>query len=402
MEKVVNDRRRYPDIPQLSLKGMADCWVWPPCGRIHQSVFSKLWEQADSVCFLLEGHEFDDFWDHEDRQLEALYQRYPKKVLWINIDRDKKPFEYYYTQRSWIRSSKTFPKESVREFLHSFEKTIERKFYENEDQAIKDLLIFIHRESTMANVEKLQESFVDDFDFTEQYALYEKTTWRNFNFLLLEGTENCGHRLFIKRILKNLGKKDNEAPYYLDFSNKDPDVSLWHFLYQEVLNENGKKPDSIDTAFQALCNRLNQSNLYLVLQRLSSNDSDCSKMLTEFWEDLSGLAKSNSLPVNRLFLFGLNQNAEQGILGPLLSSLATDAGCSYLAFPPIQKFDNKHYMENVYLRWYNEDWLSPLQQRRLTETWPEIKKRHDCLLPVADELMRTLGFSEPSKIYDAL
>jgi hypothetical protein len=383
----------------INFKSVEDLWGNHEIGEFDQDTIQKVWQDADGICVLLEGETFDSYWDESCSNLfRALQLEFPKKLFWINIDQSLEAFKAYFSNPDWGNDYETFPHKSMIDLnIESFNKFAE-KTNAHRDSVRVALLKLLSDTLIGNNSTRLERRFISHFNFFQQESILLNRNHPQgyYNFFLLEGTNQCGHYLFIHRILKKVQRKNKEMIYKIDFSVRSETETLWDLIYKG-LGFTSQETNVPKGVFQQLNRKLEYENVFIVLEGLSTEESDFGFVLNNFWKEMNSFASKNYEPQNRFYIFGLNRKLEQSSLFETLK-LESSELCMFIPFPPIEALARLYYKQEIYNYWYPEDDLTPVQKRRLNEERQEFINQN-YVEPAALVLMQALNIPKPSNYF---
>jgi len=180
------------------------------------------------------------------------------------------------------------------------------------DGFCKDGINFIHSKKNSSDLEIIQNELDNQFtslNFKDQKILARE--FQKFNLFVLEGTNECGHELCVRKILNNAGSSPLPNNTYSltvkeieDF--KSSIDGFWEMLYNEIEKDTfvGDANDCVMT----LLRQTKFSDVLLTIEYLGS-EKQIFPIIQKFWSEFIKNKKVQvNTPRNRIFIFFLNKS----------------------------------------------------------------------------------------------
>lgn len=356
----------------IALASISSTFVNGDRENIDWSAVANFWEKAKVICLLANDVSFTNrFWPTLSNQIEQLRRASPKRFFVVNIHISEDTFTSFC--KNLVDDDCMIPEKKYRELGQTSIKEIERIQPHYVDlghqQLIKWLYNAISAQDThlknklqIFNYSKQQSDLDDYLDGETRHQ-----------FVLLEGSANCGQELLIKRLLErnelNVNIQHNK-PQRLDFSGEEIQSAehLWERIGATVTGKTARQE-----IVQEVANRLQNQHLVIVLDRVHSAERDNGQLpqtrliLETFWQEWTTAFAAVDTPY-RLAIVAINRGYdEESGSGKLELTQIKQDKHHLLPLSPIRLLKGS-YGKNTIGDWHrnhNNGVFSPMEYQKL-------------------------------------
>jgi len=366
----IQDLSGLEDANSIASGSITSAFINGDSANIDWNSATEFWKAADAICLLVSDPSFiSRFWPTLSNQIEKLRRDYPKPLFVPNIDVGKDPFSNFCAP---LGACQVFPDKKIWDWLPSIQSM---ESPTNRDSGYLGLIKWL-RDALSAPVDgthllnKLQvfnynKQQTDLDDYLDSEASHQ--------FILLEGSANCGQELLIKRLLErnelNFNIQHNKLQR-LDFSGEE--IQSAEQLWERIGATAAGKTVRQDIV-QEVANRLQNQHLVIVLNRVHSAERDNGQLpqtrliLETFWQEWTAAFADVDTP-HRLVIVAINRGYdEESGSGKLELTQKKQDKHHLLPLSPIRLLKG-NYGKNTISDWHrnhNDGVFSPMEYQKL-------------------------------------
>lgn len=365
----IKDLAGLDNTPHIASGTIADAFVNGDSANFDWNLVTDFWKAADAVCFLASNVSFiSKFWPTLSNQIEKLRNDYPKRFFGANLNVHKDNFSGFC---EGLVVDGMFPEKKQWNWTPSIQ-AMERE-PSNVDVGHQDFIMWL-KDKISAQAAHLKNKLqIFNYD-RQQYELNEDLdSETRQQFIILEGSANCGQELLIKRLLErnelNFNIQHNKLQR-LDFSGEE--IQSAEQLWERIGATAAGKTVRQDIV-QEVANRLQNQHLVIVLNRVHSAERDNGQLpqtrliLETFWQEWTAAFADVDTP-HRLVIVAINRGYdEESGSGKLELTQKKQDKHHLLPLSPIRLLKG-NYGKNTISDWHrnhNDGVFSPMEYQKL-------------------------------------
>lgn len=306
---------------KIAFSSIAESGGFTGEGRMaNPQLVKKACREADAIAFITDDLHFEGYWYSEERRqfsaIKELAREYRKKIIFLNWNAKENAFKDYLSEFEGLFVVR-FPdsRHGIIDILGtSIQKLEAQAIYPN--YSIHEAIIEHFHEELVSYKRELFNRLLD-FDFDSQKFDYEEKADnpRKYFLCCVEGSRRCGQEILINYLRKReFGEEQNLPAKIIAYHQHGVQsaTDLWQAIAQECFNL--PRDSSPASVMDRICQKLNNgADLMVVIDHLFSASPDetqvqaVKKVLSDFWEQLSGQAERLSVPSRRFIIFVINR-----------------------------------------------------------------------------------------------